>query len=160
MDLARLESGEFSVHRVNVDLGSVADGVVDALGPVAEDAGVALRRAGSGAVRAETDPDRVHQMLANLVENALRVTPAGGNVTVHVADTGLAVQDSGPGLDAEDLTRAFERFYLWRKYRGDRPVGSGLGLAIVAELAQRLGVRVDVHSTPDEGSRFELRFDT
>lgn len=80
-------------------------------------------------------------------------------MTVEVSDGVLGVRDSGPGLEPEDLARAFERFYLWRKYRGDRPVGSGLGLAIVGELAQRLGVKVGVRSAPGEGSLFELRFD-
>ena len=160
IDLARLEFGQFSVHRVDVDLMAVATGVVDALGPVARDAGIALRASGNGAVHVQTDPDRAHQMVANLVENAVRVTPDGGSVTVEVAPNLIAVQDSGPGLEAEDLNRAFERFYLWRRYRGDRPVGSGLGLAIVGELAHRLGVRARVRSGPDEGTRFELRFDT
>lgn len=159
MDLARLESGEFSVNRVDVELGELAAGVVDALAPVARDAGVSLGANGSSA-RVTTDPDRVHQMVSNLVENALRVTPKGGNVTVEVAPDAIAVHDSGPGLDAQDLDRAFERFYLWRRYRGDRPVGSGLGLAIVGELAQRLGVHVDVRSSPGDGTRFELRFDS
>jgi two-component system sensor histidine kinase BaeS len=160
MDLARLESGEFSVHRVDVDLVVAATGVVDALGPLAREAGVTLRVDGDGSVRADTDPDRVHQMIANLVENALRVTPVGGSVTLEVASGSIAVHDSGPGLDSGDLERAFERFYLWRKYRGDRPVGSGLGLAIVGELAQRLGIHLDVRSSPGDGTRFELRFDS
>jgi two-component system sensor histidine kinase BaeS len=158
MDLARLESGEFSVHRVDVDLASVAAGVVDALGRTAKDADVTLAVAGERKAAVQTDPDRVHQMVANLVENALRVTPAGGRVSVEVAPKAIAVQDWGPGLDSEDLKRAFERFYLWRKYRGDRPVGSGLGLAIVGELAQRLDIEVGVRSEPDEGTRFELAF--
>jgi two-component system sensor histidine kinase BaeS len=158
MDLARFESGEFSVHAVGVDLATVASDVVDSLQPTAEEAGVTLTSTGSGSKRVQTDPDRVHQMVANLIENALRVTPRGGSVTVEVSDASIAVQDSGPGLDGEDLERAFERFYLWRKYRGDRPVGSGLGLAIVAELAHRLGAKIGVQAAPGEGSRFELSF--
>ena len=160
MDLARLEAEEFSVHRVEVDLSSVAGGVADALGPIAREADVDLGVRGSSRKRVATDPDRVHQMVSNLAENALRVTPGGGSVTIEVAPGSIAVHDSGPGLEPEDLGRAFERFYLWRKYRGDRPVGSGLGLAIVAELAQRLGVRVDVSSAPDEGTTFVLHFDS
>jgi two-component system sensor histidine kinase BaeS len=157
IDLARLESGEFSINVVDVDLAVVAKDVAEALRPSAREAGVDLvvDTAGS-AVR--SDPDRVHQMLANLTENALRVTPGGGTVRITVADRVVAVADSGPGLDPDDIRHAFERFYLWRKYRGDRPVGSGLGLAIVGELAARLEVDVDVSSAPGAGSRFELRF--
>jgi len=157
MDLARLESGEFSVHVVEVDLAAVASGVVDALTKTADDTGVLLRVDGTSSARVQSDPDRVHQMVANLVENALRVTPEGGSVSIGVAPDTIAVTDSGPGIEAEDLGHAFDRFYLWRKYRGDRPVGSGLGLAIVGELAGRLGITLDVQST-SKGTRFELRF--
>jgi len=157
MDLARLESGEFSVHPVDVDIQGIAAGVAESLSKIAEDAGVALRVDGSPGTRVRTDPDRVHQMVANLVENALRVTPDGGSVRIEVSPGVIAVTDSGPGIDERDLEHAFERFYLWRKYRGDRPVGSGLGLAIVGELAAKLGVTLDVRSGPD-GTRFELRF--
>lgn len=159
IDLARLEAGEFSVDAVDVDLAQVASSVVEALRPASREAGVKLAVRVDGPLIARTDPDRVHQMVGNLVENAMRVTPEGGSVTVEVSDGVLGVRDSGPGLEPEDLARAFERFYLWRKYRGDRPVGSGLGLAIVGELAQRLGVKVGVRSAPGEGSLFELRFD-
>jgi two-component system OmpR family sensor kinase len=143
----------------NVDLTDVARSVVEALRPAADDTGVRLEIDERGSVFANTDPDRVHQMVANLVENAIRVTPQGGKVSVEVADGAISVVDSGPGMEQEDLAHAFERFYLWRKYKGARPVGSGLGLAIVGELAQRLNVSVAVRSAPGEGSRFELRFD-
>jgi two-component system sensor histidine kinase BaeS len=156
MDLARLSSGEFSVHPVDVDAFGIATGVAEALAKTAAEAGVSLHVDG-GPARVRTDPDRVHQMVANLVENALRVTPEGGRVSIEVSEATIAVTDSGPGIDAEDLGHAFERFYLWRKYRGDRPVGSGLGLAIVGELAQKLDIALDVHST-SAGTRFELRF--
>ena len=157
MDLARLESGEFSVHRVDVDVYGIATGVGETLAKIAEEAGVSLGVDGAAGARVQTDPDRVHQMVANLVENALRVTPEGGGVRIEVSPGAIAVRDSGPGIDAEDLKHAFERFYLWRKYRGDRPVGSGLGLAIVGELAQKLGITLDVQSASG-GTRFELRF--
>jgi signal transduction histidine kinase len=157
MDLARLESGEFSVHPVDVDIHGIAAGVAESLSKIAEDAGVLLRVDGSAGTRVNTDPDRVHQMVANLVENALRVTPKRGSVRIEVSPGVIAVIDSGPGIDARDLEHAFERFYLWRKYRGDRPVGSGLGLAIVGELAHRLDITLDARSGPD-GTRFELRF--
>lgn len=158
LDLARLETGEFSIHPTNVDLADVAGSVVDALEPAAKETGVKLVLGAADSSHVSTDPDRVHQMLANLVENALRVTPEGGTVSVDVGERTIAVDDSGPGMDTDDLDHAFERFYLWRKYAGARPVGSGLGLAIVGELAQRLGVRLVVTSDVSSGSRFELNF--
>jgi signal transduction histidine kinase len=91
------------------------------------------------------------------VENALRVTPAGGRVTVAVTGGDLAVHDSGPGLADADLTHAFDRFYLYERYASDRPVGSGLGLAIVKELTEAMGGRVAVASAPGKGATFTLR---
>jgi two-component system sensor histidine kinase BaeS len=159
LDLARLSAGEFSVHRHHVDLRDVAGSVVDALLPAAKESDVGLQLAPGRSSVVDTDADRVHQMLANLVENALRVTPERGTVTVEVGDRSVVVADSGPGMDVDDIDHAFERFYLWRKYAGVRPVGSGLGLAIVGELSHLLDVQVGVTSHPGAGSRFELRFD-
>lgn len=159
IDLARLEAGEFSVEVEEVDLSALAVSVGDALRYVADDAGVALAVDAPAPVRVETDPDRVQQMLTNLTENALRVTPRGGRVTVEVSPSSVSVVDSGPGLDPEDVEHAFDRFHLWRKYRGERAVGSGLGLAVVRELADLLGVDVRIDSERGRGTRFTLDFD-
>jgi two-component system, OmpR family, sensor kinase len=158
LDLARLESGEFSVRPVDVDLAAVAADVARALRPFATDNGLDITVAADGASIVRTDPDRVHQMLANLAENALRVSPRGSSVAIEVGDGVVAVSDRGPGLDGADLDHAFDRFYLWSKYKGERPVGSGLGLAIVGELARRLNAEVGVRSS-SHGSRFEIRFE-
>jgi signal transduction histidine kinase len=78
-------------------------------------------------------------------------------VRVVVAPGELRVEDSGPGLAAEELERAFERFYLYSRYGRERPVGSGLGLAIVKELAEGMGGSVAATSTPGELTVFTLR---
>ncbi|HHC08087.1 MAG TPA: ATP-binding protein, partial [Actinobacteria bacterium] len=108
-----------------------------------------------------TDPDRIAQILANLLDNALRYTPEGGTVTVTLArDDGvvrLAVADTGPGIDPEDLPRIFDRLYVAERYRPLRPEGSGLGLAIVKELVDALGAEVLVESVPGRGTRVEVR---
>ena len=75
----------------------------------------------------EADQDRLLQVASNLVENALRETPAGGRVTVAAEPGRLSVADTGTGIAPEDLPHAFERFYLYDKVGKDRPVGSGLG---------------------------------
>jgi two-component system, OmpR family, sensor kinase len=157
LDLARLEAGEFSVRPVDVDLATVASDVARGLRPYARENGLDITVSGDRAAPVRTDPDRVHQMLANLAENALRVSPPGSSVEIEVAPGTVAVTDRGPGLEGADLAHAFDRFYLWSKYKGERPVGSGLGLAIVGELARRLGADVGVRSSP-HGSRFEIRF--
>ncbi len=157
LDLGRLEAGEFSISEREVDLSEIGVNVVDALQPAAVQAGVTIELSTDGPSVVSTDPDRVHQLIANLVENAIRVTPEGKSVLVDVHDGWMAVCDVGPGLDPADIDHAFERFYLWRKYRGERQVGSGLGLAIVGELAERLGIGLSV-SSDGKGSRFELTF--
>ncbi len=109
------------------------------------------------AAPASADPDRLLQAVSNLVENALRCTPPGGTVTLATAAGRLAVTDTGPGIAAEEIPHAFERFFLYRRYNGHRQVGTGLGLAIVRELAQAMGGDVEVESPPGAGTAFTIR---
>ncbi|GGN08693.1 two-component sensor histidine kinase [Terrabacter tumescens] len=112
-----------------------------------------------------TDPARVRQLVDGLLENALRVTPAGRPVVVEVRrETGprggvdvVEVRDGGPGLTDEDLAVAFEPSVLHERYRGLRPVGTGLGLAIVGRLADVLGGTVEAGHAAEGGARFTLR---
>jgi two-component system sensor histidine kinase BaeS len=99
----------------------------------------------------------VLQVVSNLVENALRVTPAGGHVRVVAEPGRITVEDDGPGLAQDELQRAFERFFLYSRSRGRRPVGSGLGLAIVKELTEGMGGSVTVTSVPGRSTRFHVR---
>ena len=156
LDLARMNRSEFSVQREPVDLAEVAREAVRRHEGPARDFGVALTVRG-GETWVEADGDRVLQVASNLVENALRETPAGGSVTVRVEDGGrLLVSDTGPGIAPEDVPHAFERFYLYDKAAKDRPVGSGLGLAIVRQLARAMGGDVAVESGAG-GTTFEVK---
>jgi two-component system sensor histidine kinase BaeS len=103
------------------------------------------------------DEDRILQAVSNLVENALRVTPSCGAVTVRARAGEIAVRDTGPGLEAPDIPRAFERFYLHTRYRSERPVGSGLGLAIVSEMVAAMGGTVEATVPSDGGAQFTIR---
>ena len=94
------------------------------------------------------------QAISNLIENALRLTPAGGSVTVTTAEGTICVRDTGPGLEPEDLPRAFDRFYLYERYRSERAVGSGLGLAIVKGFVEANGGEIAVESLPGQGTSF------
>src|SRR6266542_3301872 len=80
-----------------------------------------------------------------------------GTVTLATAAGRLAVTDTGPGIAAEEIPHAFERFFLYRRYNGHRQVGTGLGLAIVRELAQAMGGDVEVESPPGAGTAFTIR---
>jgi signal transduction histidine kinase len=146
LDLARMNRAEFSVRSEAVDLAEVAREAARRHEPIARGLGVDLR-AGAEETWVTGDSDRVLQIASNLVENALRETPSGGSVTVATDGASLVVSDTGPGIPAQDLPHAFERFYLYDKIGRDRPIGSGLGLAIVRQLATAMGGAVGVQSS-------------
>ena len=147
LDLARMNRAEFSVRSEPVDLAETTREAVGRHEAAAREFGVELRAAGAE-TWVEADRDRLLQVASNLVENALRETPAGGAVTVTAEPARLVVADTGPGIPAADVPHAFERFYLYDKVGKDRPVGSGLGLAIVKQLATAMGGDVQVESGP------------
>jgi len=122
--------------------------------------GVALTAQTDGAAPAVADADRVLQVVSNLVENALRLTPAGGEVKVAARPGVLRVEDTGPGLGDEERAHAFERFYLHERYGRERAVGTGLGLAIVKELTEAMGGSVEVESIPGRQTAFTVRLRT
>jgi signal transduction histidine kinase len=154
LDLARMNRAEFSVRTEPVDLAEIARAAVRRHEATARQFGVELR-VDAGESWVEADGDRVLQVASNLVENALRETPAGGSVSVGVEPGVLVVSDTGPGIPAEDLEHAFERFYLYDKIGKDRPVGSGLGLAIVKQLTTAMGGDVRIASGSD-GTTFTV----
>jgi signal transduction histidine kinase len=157
LDLARMNRTDFSVHNSEIDLAEVAEDAVRRYQPQADAFGVELAVAADGPAPAVADADRVLQVVSNLVENALRLAPPGGEVRVVAAPGLLRVEDSGPGLEEKDREHAFERFYLHERYGRERPVGTGLGLAIVKELTQAMGGSVGVESRPGELTAFEVR---
>ena len=157
LDLARMNRTDFSVHNSEIDLAEVADDAVRRYQQQAEGFGVSLQAVGDGPAPAIGDADRVLQIVSNLVENALRLTPTDGEVRVVTAPGILRVEDTGPGLAESDAERAFERFYLHERYGRERQVGTGLGLAIVKELALAMGGSVDVESRPDRLTVFTVR---
>ena len=157
LDLARMNKTDFSVHNSEIDLAEVADDAVRRYQQQADTFGVALASVADGPSPATADADRVLQVVSNLVENALRLTPAGGEVRVVAAPGELRVEDTGPGLGEEERAHAFERFYLHERYGRERSVGTGLGLAIVKELTEAMGGTVQVESTPGERTVFTVR---
>jgi two-component system sensor histidine kinase BaeS len=157
LDLARMNRTDFSVHSSEIDLAEVAEDAVRRYEQQADVFGVSLTVAADGPSPAIADADRLLQVISNLVENALRLTPRGGEVRVMVTPGSLRVEDTGPGLEPEDRERAFERFYLHERYGRERPVGTGLGLAIVKELVEAMGGTVEVASEPGRLTSFMVR---
>jgi two-component system sensor histidine kinase BaeS len=157
LDLARMNRTDFSVRPSEIDLAEVAEDAVQRYQPQADAFGVSLAAISNGPAPAIADADRVLQVVSNLVENALRLTPPGGDVRVVAAPGMLRVEDTGPGLEDADRSRAFERFYLHERYGRERPVGTGLGLAIVKELTEAMGGTVSVESEPGRRTAFTVR---
>jgi two-component system OmpR family sensor kinase len=161
LDLARLGREGFAVEHRPVDLAAVSRTAVQRHLPRARELGVELSAGRVGGSNPNGawgvgDEGRLLQATSNLIENALRLTPAGGAVTVSAQAGEIAVADTGPGLAAEDLPHAFDRFYLYNRYRSERAVGSGLGLAIVRELTAAMGGGVRAARRPGGGAEFTL----
>ncbi len=157
LDLARMNKTDFGVHNTEIDLAEVAEDAVRRYEQQAASFGVELHAVADASAPAIADADRVLQVVSNLVENALRLTPPGGEVRVVAAPGVLRVEDTGPGIAEADAEHAFERFYLHERYGRERRVGTGLGLAIVKELTLAMGGRVDVESAPDLLTVFTVR---
>jgi two-component system sensor histidine kinase BaeS len=157
LDLARLNQRSFTVTPQAVDLSLLVDEALGRHEAESRRVDVSLAGEADAPAPAWADPDRVLQILSNLIENAIRCTPAGGSVTVSAAPGGLTVADTGPGLEPDELPHAFERFFLYSRYAANRAVGTGLGLAIVKELVDAMGGTIAVTSAPGQGTRFAIR---
>ena len=160
MLLARLESSEFTLRPEPVDVAALVAGIVEAYRARAVYAEVSLTFEPEGTVLVELDPDRFAQVATNLLDNALRYTPAGGSIVVALEALGdtirIGVSNSGTVIAPDDLPHVFERLYVADRYRSVRPAGSGLGLAIVDDLVRAMGGTVTCVSDPRIGTRFEV----
>ncbi len=156
MLLARLEAREFTLRPEMVDVAAHLKEIVEGHRTRAEELRLRLDAQLDPVGSALIDPDRLGQILGNLIDNAVRYTPEGGTVTVRLAPAlggfSVSVTDTGPGIDPEDLPRVFDRLHVAQRYRPVRPEGSGLGLSIVKELTDAMGGRVAVASTPGRGT--------
>lgn len=167
LDLARMGAVDFRVDVTDMDLSAVIDEAARVWTDRCARDGVAFFASGTdSAVFVSADAMRVRQILDNLLENALRLSPRGSTISVslhtdpHVVDGAFAaieVSDSGPGLTPDDLSIAFDPGALHERYRGIRPVGTGLGLALVARLSSAMGGSATATSTPGEGASFWVR---
>jgi two-component system sensor histidine kinase BaeS len=151
LELAKLDSRRFSLDVRGTDVAEVVSDTAEGFRPAADAAGVALQVApGDTGLTAAADPDRLAQVVANLIENALKFASGAIAVAVRRAGDGsvvVDVDDDGPGIAPDDLTHVFEPF--WRSDRTPaRQVGSGLGLAIVAELVDAMGGSVWAAAAP------------
>ena len=155
LDLSRLESGVVPLQRRRFDMGAVLEEVATLARLHAN--GVEVKVSADEGVPADGDPERVHQVVANLVENAVRYSPAGGVVSLHAsadaAGVVVTVEDEGPGIPPEEAGRVFERFYRADAARSSSQGGAGLGLAIARWIVDLHGGSIRAEQRRPHGCR-------
>jgi signal transduction histidine kinase len=162
LDLARLDAGIADLKREPVDLSLLLNSLGERFAMQARQANLTLEIQPAGLPALTGDGDRLAQVFNNLVDNALKFTPAGGRVSIAAVQVGsiieVTVKDSGAGISQEALPRIFDRFYQADASRqGGKKHGAGLGLAIVREIVRAHSGTISVRSAPGQGSEFIIR---
>ncbi|MBI3861492.1 MAG: HAMP domain-containing protein [Planctomycetia bacterium] len=156
--LAKADAGQVELQRAPVDLAALAEEVVETYRPLAEEKGVSLDWEDEASIVCPGDRMRLLQLAMNLVDNAIKFTPAGGSVHVRLATQGtsacLTVEDTGIGITADRLPRIFERFYQGDESRSTS--GTGLGLSICRWVATAHGGTIETKSQPGCGTKFTV----
>jgi len=159
LDLSRIEAGKIELHLANVRMRELISDVVEGFQAMAQGKGIALQtRQPDDLPAVRGDHDKLHQVLTNLVQNAIKFTPTGGEVWVESQVRGdgflmIAVIDTGFGIPSHELEKVFERFYRGTSGAPDDPRW-GLGLTIARSLVRLHGGQIWVESAPGQGSRF------
>ncbi len=161
LQLARVQSGSAMLKQARFELQSEIEGCLDAAEVMAKAKQITLEKVlPSAPLYMNSDAEAVQTVVSNLLSNAVRYTPSGGHVSLHLTASESAitirVQDTGIGIDKEELARIFERFYRVERARAADTGGTGLGLSIVKHLLQALGGTITVTSEPHQGSCFEV----
>ena len=156
--ISKTESGAYKFTSEDVDLSGLVRQACDLFGPIAEDGKVALRCDAPGEIRLTGDTSMLQRLISNLLDNAVKYTPAGGTVTIAATESEsrvvVSVQDTGIGISSEELPRIFERFYRCDRSRSQ--AGIGLGLSLAAAIARAHGGNITATSAPDQGSTFTI----
>jgi len=169
LDLARLDAGTLELQRAPVNMPALLNNIAEKFSPQAHSAGVVIQVESATLPTILGDGDRLSQVFSNLVDNALKHTPAGGSVTLRagltsastlpgaVPEVQVDVVDTGAGIPPEALPHIFERFYQADPSRpGGEKHGTGLGLAIVKEIVGAHSGKISVRSEPGKGSLFTV----
>jgi signal transduction histidine kinase len=137
MDVSEAETGTMALRTEPVEVGPLLEEVVALYADIAEDKGVALTASAPAGLRATADRSRLRQVVANVVDNAIKYTPGGGHVELTASSgsgVAISVRDDGVGIPAEDQPRVFDRLYRGDRSRSARGLGLGLSLAILVIL--------------------------
>lgn len=158
MDISEAETGTMRLHRTTTALDSLIAEVASVYEDVAEEKQVAIEVDAVPGLTVSADRDRLRQVIANLTDNAVKYTPAGGRVRLAARRDGpsvrIEVSDTGAGIPSHDLPRIWERLYRGDQSRAER--GLGLGLSLVRAIITAHGGTVDVRSEPGRGSTFSV----
>lgn len=159
MDVAEAEAGAMKLDREEVDLAALLGSVAGLYEHVAEEKGITLRTAVADGLSLTADPRRLRQAVANLVDNAIKYTPRGGQIEISARGEQqqvlISVKDTGMGVRAEELPRIWDRLYRGGGSGSER--GLGLGLSLVRAVVQAHQGSVEASSEPGKGSQFVLR---
>jgi PAS domain S-box-containing protein len=157
---SHLDSGQLVLANEPVDAVEIARGVLESLEPYAEGKVSLSLVAAPSMPRVRADPDKLRQVLINLVENAIKYSPGGGPVELRIeaedSRVRFAVRDEGLGISAQEHQRIFDKFYRVDPHLTRGVGGTGLGLYVCKELAHRMGGRISLESEPGVGSTFYL----
>jgi len=160
MDISEAESGSMRLQLEPVALRRLIEEVVDLYEYSAEDAQVSVSVTGQDAVTLMADRTRLRQVLANLLDNAIKYSRPGGSIVIDIAQNGertvISFKDDGLGIAPEEIAKVWDRLYRGDKSRSQP--GLGLGLSIVRAVVRAHGGEVDVSSTPGSGSIFSISF--
>jgi heavy metal sensor kinase len=158
--LARADASPAAVTFEVLELDDLLPAIIAQVEPLAVARGQSLTRDLQPSIRVRGNEDQLIRLILNLLDNAIRYTPAGGCITVHSAQHGseaaISISDSGPGIAPEHLPHLFDRFFRIDRARGRAQGGNGLGLAIAQSIAQAHGGRIHVTSAVGRGSTFTL----
>jgi PAS domain S-box-containing protein len=160
LNIARISAGEFELRRQPLDLAQLVHDEVEALQPDAAAAGLTLEVHADGPLAVMGDADRLAQVIANLVSNSVKFTPAGGQIRVEVRvaqrQALVCVEDNGPGFDADELPHLFERLYRGVDVKDRQISGAGLGLAISRSIVEAHSGRIEARDSELGGACFEV----
>jgi signal transduction histidine kinase len=160
LDLGRIEAG-LGLDLEDVDIEEFIAEVIDSYRPQAVNKQISIDvDIADGMEPVEADRTLLRQAVANILDNAIRYTPAEGKVSIHVAQRDdmqlVIIKDTGVGIAPTDQARLFEKFYRTRGREGDREAGLGLGLAIVKSIVEQHGGQISVESRLGVGSTFTI----
>jgi two-component system sensor histidine kinase GlrK len=162
LDLARLEAGMMEFARTPTDLLSVVTPVLNNARVTALQKDITIGLAAQSVPPIYADQDKLSTVVTNLLTNAIKFTPRGGNITVTIGPSPkgvrLAVKDTGIGIDPEDIPKLFTKFFQAKNVSRVKEKGSGVGLALVKAIVDGHGGTVGVTSTPGAGSTFTVEF--